>query len=95
MRVGKYFVANSFPAKRASKKQHVAPVATLKDIDRLQGAIWEGYSIPIHILIPAMLNFTIPVNTLVRQNPIGSPNIAPAKRFKNTDPGIANVCLKR
>ena len=94
MRVGKYFVANSFPANRASKKQHVAPVATLNDIIELQGAI-RDYSIPIYISILAMLNFTIPVKTLVRQNPIGSPNIAPAKRFKNTDPGIAKVCLKR
>ena len=39
MRVGKYFVANSFPANRASKKQHVAPVATLKDIDKLHGVM--------------------------------------------------------
>ena len=30
MRVGKYFVANSFPANRASQKQHVAPDAKSK-----------------------------------------------------------------
>ena len=54
-----------------------------------------GGLIPIDISILAMLNLTIPVKTLVRQNPIGSPNIAPASRFRNTDPGIANVCLKR
>lgn len=28
-------------------------------------------------------------------NPYPIPNIAPANKFKNTDPGMANVCLNR
>ena len=37
----------------------------------------------------------IPVNIQVKQKPTGKPKIAPASRFRNTDPGIAKVCLKR
>ena len=41
------------------------------------------------------LIYTLPVNVEVKQNPIGNPKIAPANRFRKTEPGMANVCLKR
>ena len=39
--------------------------------------------------------YTLPVNVEVKQNPTGNPKIAPANRFRKTEPGMANVCLKR
>ena len=41
------------------------------------------------------LIYTLPVNVEVKQNPTGNPKIAPANRFRKTEPGMANVCLKR
>lgn len=37
----------------------------------------------------------LPVNIQARPNPMGTPKIAPANKLRNTEPGIANVCLKR
>ena len=31
----------------------------------------------------------------VNPNPMGRPKIAPANRLRKTEPGMANVCLKR
>ena len=37
----------------------------------------------------------LPVKMQVKLKPIGRPNMAPASKLRNTDPGIANVCLNR
>ena len=48
-----------------------------------------------YFLSTIWLIYTLPVNVEVKQNPTGNPKIAPANRFRKTEPGMANVCLKR
>ena len=55
----------------------------------------EATKICFIFLSTIWLIYTLPVNVEVKQNPTGNPKIAPAKRFRKTEPGMANVCLKR